>query len=191
MVALNGWQHCPRCASTLTSGHGYVTCSSCGSTYYASSAPAASALVLDDQGRVLLVRRAREPDAGKWDAPGGFIEEGEDPLDALRRELREETGLEVEPTAFVTAYTDRYGSAAEDRATLNLLWEARVVGGAPQPDDDVSELRWFDLDELPPDGEIAFTTLRGVIRAWVARRNAEEPAVPAPLTGREEEEVRP
>ena len=187
MVALTGWRHCPRCASPLASGEGFATCSACGSTYYASSSPAASALVLDDEGRVLLGRRAREPDEGKWDTPGGFIEEGEDPLDALRRELREETGLEVEPGAFVTAYTDRYGSAEGDTATLNLLWEARVVTGEPHPDDDVAELRWFALDELPEDDEIAFGALPAVIRAWVAGRNAEEPAVPAPLTGREED----
>jgi 8-oxo-dGTP diphosphatase len=181
MVALNGWSHCPRCASPLALGAGLATCSECGSIYYASSSPAASALVLDGEGRVLLGRRARAPYEGKWDTPGGFIEEGEDPLDALRRELREETGLDVEPGAFVTAYTDRYGSAEDDTATLNLLWEARVVGGEPRPDDDIAELRWFALDELPDDDEIAFSALPGVIRAWIARRDREEPAVPAPV----------
>jgi ADP-ribose pyrophosphatase YjhB (NUDIX family) len=181
MVSLNGWQHCPRCASRLTVGEGVASCAACGSIYYASPAPAASALVLDDEGRVLLARRALDPDAGKWDTPGGFIEEGEGPLDALRRELREETGLDVEPGAFVTAYTDRYGSAEGDTATLNLLWEAAVVDGEPHPEDDVSELRWFALHELPDDDEIAFAALPGVIRAWVERRNAEEPTTPAPL----------
>ena len=187
MVALTGWRHCPRCGSPLSSGEGFATCPACGSTYYASSSPAAAALVLDDEGRVLLGRRALEPDKGLWDLPGGFVDEDEHPLDALRRELREETGLEVEPGAFVTAYTDRYGSAEDDTATLNLLWEASVVGGEPHPDDDVAELRWFALDELPEDEEIAFGALPAVIRAWVAGRNAEEPAVPAPLTGREED----
>jgi ADP-ribose pyrophosphatase YjhB (NUDIX family) len=181
MASLNGWSHCPRCASPLSHGAGFATCSTCGSSYYASSSPAASALVLDDEGRLLLGRRAHAPDEGKWDTPGGFIEEGEDPLDALRRELREETGLEVDPGAFVTAYTDRYGSAEADAATLNLLWEASVVAGEPHPDDDVAELRWFPLDELPEDDEIAFSALPGVIRAWVARRNAEEPTASAPL----------
>lgn len=180
MVALNGWQHCPRCASALTPGEGSATCSACGSTYYANSSPAAAALVLDDEGRILLGRRAMDPYAGKWDTPGGFIEEGEDPLDALRRELLEETGLEVEPGAFVTAYTDRYGTREDDPATLNLLWEATIVDGDARPDDDVSELRWFALDELPEDDEIAFTALPDVFRAWVARRSAEEPTMPAP-----------
>ena len=68
-------------------------CPGCGSTYYANSAPCVSALVEDAEGRVLLARRAVEPYLGLWDCPGGFLEEGEHPLDGLRRELEEETGL--------------------------------------------------------------------------------------------------
>ena len=73
------------------------TCAECGFIAYASPEPTVCALVLDDAGRVLLARRKFEPEAGKWDVPGGFLEEDEEPLDGLRRELREETGLEIEP----------------------------------------------------------------------------------------------
>ena len=73
------------------------------------SAPAVSALVLDGAGRMLLGRRAHDPDVGLWDVLGGFVDEGEHPLDALRRELDEETGLEVEPGAFLGAFIDTYG----------------------------------------------------------------------------------
>jgi len=124
---------------------------------------------VDDEGRLLLVRRAREPDKGKWDLPGGFLDEGEHPLDALRRELREETGLEIEPGEFIGVFVDRYGDAADAPATLNLYWTARVVGGRPRPADDVSELRWFAPGELPPAGEIAFRNVALAIRAWRER----------------------
>ena len=60
-----------------------------------------SVLVEDGEGRVLLARRAVEPDRGLWDCPGGFLEEGEHPLDGLRRELAEETGLVAGPARFV------------------------------------------------------------------------------------------
>jgi len=124
--------------------------------------------VEDDRGRVLLARRAHEPDAGLWDAPGGFLEEGEDPLDGLRRELREETGLEVEPGRFVGTFVDTYGVGPGAPPVLNLVWEVEVVGGEAAPADDVAELRWFPRDALPPDEDVAFRWLAPSLRDWVA-----------------------
>ena len=138
-----------------------ANCPSCGSVYYAESAPAVTALVRDDERGVLLARRAHEPDAGLWDLLGGFLEEGEHPLDGLRRELREETGLDAEPGEFRGAYMDTYGDTPQAASVLNLVWEARLAAGEPSPADDVAELRWFALDELPPPEECAFR--------WVAR----------------------
>jgi ADP-ribose pyrophosphatase YjhB (NUDIX family) len=161
MGILTGWRVCPRCGGELANDGARAECGSCGSVYYAQSAPAASALVFDDVGRVLLGRRAFEPDAGLWDLLGGFLEEGEPPLDGLHRELLEETGLQVEAGPFLGVFVDTYGEGDGATSVLNLAWEARVVGGEPQPADDVSELRWFDLDDLPPRSELAFR--------WVAR----------------------
>jgi 8-oxo-dGTP diphosphatase len=160
MVALANWRYCPRCAAEIRNGGTQVECPSCDFVEYAQSSPAVSALVVDDEGRVLLGRRAQEPDAGRWDLLGGFLEEGEHPLDGLRRELREETGLEVEPDDFLGVYIDTYDG--EDAMTvLSLVWQARIISGEPSPADDVSELRWFARDELPPPEECAFR--------WVAR----------------------
>jgi len=156
MGSLVGWSHCPRCAGGLEVAGTRARCSSCGLVVYAHSDPTVCALLLDDEGRVLLTRRAREPHRGKWDLPGGFLDEGEHPLDALRRELLEETGLEVEADEFVGVWMDRYGDGASAPWTLNLFWTARIVRGVPSPADDVSELGWFPLDELPPEDELAF-----------------------------------
>src|SRR5205085_1223949 len=94
---LEVWRFCPRCREELELGGGRARCPWCGFVAYANSAPTANALVVDGEGRLLLVRRAIEPFKGRWDIPGGFLEEGEHPLDGIRRELREETGLDVEP----------------------------------------------------------------------------------------------
>ena len=122
-------------------------------------------MIVGDDGRVLLARRAGEPFRGYWDLPGGFLDEGEHPLDALRRELREETGLEVEPGELIGIWMDRYGDAEDAHATLNLYWTARALGGRPNAADDVSELGWFRPDELPPAGELAFH-IAEVLAAW-------------------------
>lgn len=128
----------------------------CGSVYYAHSAPAVAALVVDDQGHVLLARRAFEPDAGLWDVLGGFLEEGEDPLEGLRRELLEETGVEVESDGFLGTFIDTYGEGPTAAYVLNLAWRAHIVAGELLAADDVSELRWFAPEELPPPGKCAF-----------------------------------
>lgn len=142
-----------------------MQCGACGFVAYGHSDPTASAIVVDGEGRVLLARRAFEPYAGKWDLPGGFLDEGEHPLEAVRRELAEETGLEVEPLEFVGAWIDRYGDGDEAPFTLNLYWTARVTGGTPSPADDVAELHWFRLDALPPEREIAFANVLQALRA--------------------------
>ena len=121
--------------------------------------------MVDDEGRVLLARRVGPVFPGYWDLPGGFLEEGEHPLDGIRRELREETALQVEPEEFVGAWMDRYGDDEDAHATLNLYWTARVVAGEPKAADDVSELAWFRPDELPPPERLAFH-IAEVLAAW-------------------------
>jgi 8-oxo-dGTP diphosphatase len=130
----------------------------------------AGALVVDDEGRVLLARRAVEPFRGKWDIPGGFLEEGEHPIDGLKRELREETGLEVEPLEWLGVWMDSYGGDSTAEATLNFYWTARTLSGEARPADDVDDLRWFAPDELPEPDDLAFVNVPLVLADWRARQ---------------------
>jgi 8-oxo-dGTP diphosphatase len=165
MGELEGWIFCPRCRSELAGDRARLTCWVCGFVVYASSKPTAGALCVEN-GRVLLARRAAEPFEGRWDIPGGFLEEGEDPVAGLRRELKEETGLDVEPERFLGVWMDRYGGDSTAEATLNLYWTARIVAGDPKPADDVSELRWFDRDALPGPDDLAFENVPLVLATW-------------------------
>jgi ADP-ribose pyrophosphatase YjhB (NUDIX family) len=170
MSRVDDWRHCPRCGAGLEHDHERVDCPACGFVAHSNSEPTSSGLVTDDEGRLMLVRRARDPHGGTWDLPGGFLEEAEHPLDTLRRELREETGLDVEPDDFFGAWLDRYGEEGDGTpTTLNLYWTAHVTGGRPQPGDDAAEIRWFASDELPADNEIGFANVREVLRAWRGR----------------------
>jgi ADP-ribose pyrophosphatase YjhB (NUDIX family) len=164
MALLDGWTYCPRCQARLERGEGVVRCPACGFEAWAHSVPATQALVELD-GRVLLGRRAFDPSAGLWDLPGGFLEEGEHPLDGLRRELREETGLEIEPTEFFGIWIEEYTG----RKVLALTWLVRVVAGEPEAADDLVELRWFGPDELPAPDELAFETFVEILSLWRAR----------------------
>jgi 8-oxo-dGTP diphosphatase len=145
-------------------------CAACGLVLYENPAPTVSAVVERD-GRVLLTRRGIEPRRGMWDTPGGFVETGEDPVEALRRELLEETGLAVEVVDFLGIYPDRYGDGAP---TLNVFYAARVIGGGQgEPRDDVTEIGWFEPDAFP--AELAFRNGERALaewRVWRAARSA-------------------
>jgi ADP-ribose pyrophosphatase YjhB (NUDIX family) len=165
MGELDEWKHCPRCGSTaLDVDQGMAECPGCGFRAYGSSKPTASAACLDDQGRVLLSRRGIDPGKGKWDLPGGFLDEGEHPLQCLHRELREEGGVEIEPLELLGVWVDKYGGDGSAQTTLNFYWSARIVEGTPEPADDVAEFRWFAPDEIDED-ELAFAHLSEVLSA--------------------------
>jgi 8-oxo-dGTP diphosphatase len=91
---------------------------------------------------------------------------GETLADALRRELREEAGVEIEVGRLVAAVPDVYGDGGDP--TINAFFECRLTSGDPHPDDDVSELRWFAPGELPPPEELAFACVRAALAAWQA-----------------------
>ena len=100
--------------------------------------------------RVLLIRRKGEPFAGSWAFPGGFVNEGEKLIDAARRELHEETGVEVGDVEQL--YTA--GDPGRDPRgwTVTVAYLARVDPAALKPvaADDAAEVGWFPLDALPP-----------------------------------------
>jgi ADP-ribose pyrophosphatase YjhB (NUDIX family) len=164
VAILDGWRFCPRCGGELLEGDGHLRCAGCAERYWANSVPGAQAVIVRD-GRVLLGRRREEPGAGLWDLPGGFLEEGEDAVGALRREVLEETGLAVEPLEFLGTWNERYWN----RTVLCLTWLARVTGGDERPGDDLVELRWFDPGGRPRDGELAFATFEEILSLWAAR----------------------
>jgi 8-oxo-dGTP diphosphatase len=132
---------------------------------YLNPRPTTCAVMVEGD-RVMLVRRAVEPRRGFWDLPGGFLEQGEHPAEGLRREVREETGLEIEILEPLGFFLDRYPEPGE--TTLNLYFVARVTSGKPTPGSDVAEIRWFSRDALPPAEEIAFANNRAALTAWLA-----------------------
>ena len=156
-------RYCSECAAELR-GDPPATCPSCGITHYANAKPCGGALVTRDDGRLLLVRRAHEPWDGHWDIPGGFCELRELPAAAAVREVREETGLEVETTGLLGMWLDDYGNTGI--VCLNVYFHARLVGGVPDLEEgEVAELGWFAADELP--AELAFPEHESlVLDAW-------------------------
>lgn len=104
----------------------------------------AGAAVLDERGRVLLLKHVFRDGSG-WGMPGGFIERGEQPEEALRRELREEAGLELDHVEIVLART------VPGAKQIELIYRCRANGQAVDTQSyEVSRAGWFRLDALPP-----------------------------------------
>jgi 8-oxo-dGTP diphosphatase len=119
------------------------------------------AIVHDDAGRLLLVQRGHDPEAGRWSLPGGRVEPGETDADALAREMREETGLIVTAGPLVGA-VERPGGAG---TVLDIRdYAATVTGGQLAAGDDAAAARWVapsDVTSLP-----LTTGLAEALRAW-------------------------
>ncbi|MFD9895491.1 NUDIX hydrolase [Amycolatopsis sp. NPDC059027] len=116
------------------------------------------AILHDGEGRLLLVQRAHEPGAGLWTLPGGKVEAGETDEQALVRELREETNLDV-------TLRTRVGSVVRGRYDIHD-YACKIIGGTLEPGDDAADARWVDasefasLDAANQLTEALFVTLR-------------------------------
>lgn len=109
----------------------------------------AGAVVTDDAGRLLVVRRAHDPGQGLWSLPGGRVESDELPADAAAREVAEETGLQVTIGTLLGVVHRDYVDAAGRDVTLEIHdYAARVVGGELAAGDDALDARWMSAAEL-------------------------------------------
>ncbi len=155
---------CPRCSEHLVAsavrGARRLTCPQCHFIIYSNPAPV-TATIIEQDGKLLLVRRKYDPGKGLWCLPTGFIETGETPGESAVREVQEETGLEVELTGIYDSW-----STDEDPRTpiVCFAFTARVTGGELRAGDDASDAVFVSLDEPPRD--LAFETHRRVIARY-------------------------
>ncbi len=127
---------------------------------YHHSNPCMGAVPVDEEGRILLGKRGVEPFHGHWNVIGGFLQYGEDPLDGLRREVREEIGVDCVVEDFIAALADRYGP--DGTALVNIYFRVRLPDETIRAQDDVTELAWFPMDGLPEN--MAFESDRKALR---------------------------
>ena len=162
-------RHCLVCGARLATvreeGRARRRCPRCGYTFYDNPVPAAGAII-ERAGRILLARRGAPPYEGTWDIPGGFLEAGEHPDRALRRELREELGVAPDRPRLLGFFNDAYGRGG---TPLLAIVYAAGLRGTPRARSDVSELAWFPLNRLPL-AQVAFPGIRRALREYARRR---------------------
>lgn len=161
------YRYCCACATPLPETapeNPHPSCPACGWKLYLNPAPGVVILITEGE-RVLLGRRGDKGNyaPGKWCLPGGFIEFDEDFLSAAIREVKEETGLEVEIVSLLSVKSNFLRPGLH---TLVVVLKARVIGGDFRPGDDLTELGWYPL--TGPFPEMAFEADQSIIEYYHA-----------------------
>ena len=148
------YNYCPTCGTELAlqekGGEQRPTCAVCGFVHYRNPRPGV-VVVLERDGAVLLGRRKGGYGAGKWGLPQGYVEYGENFLGAAIREVKEETGLEVEIRSILNVVSNLLSPGLQ---TLAIVLLAGVTGGEQRAGDDLDALQWVPLPGPMP--EMAF-----------------------------------
>jgi 8-oxo-dGTP diphosphatase len=163
------FKYCPRCATALEMRPSHPpdperpACPNCGFVHYENPSPTVQAWIERD-GAYLALRRGQEPLKGRWNMPGGFVEPGESGPEAIAREVREETGLEVEVDDVLGIFASTYGDGEDAKPIFDVAYRCRITGGDFVVSDESEEAGWFPLAEFPEpafEGErLALAALR-------------------------------
>lgn len=156
---------CPRCGSPMrtqrVADKPRRICPSCRYVYFTDPKVGVGVAVVEN-GRLLLVKRAMNPERGKWSLPAGFVDQGEDPKETAAREALEETGLIVQIEGVLDVFHNPPGAGG---ASVFILYRAQVIGGRLLAGDDAADAGFFALDQLP---ELAFTSTKAAVARLLA-----------------------
>ncbi len=160
MARANQIKFCPRCGTPVSLqerfGKVHPVCPQCEWIHF-DDPKVAAAVLIEQDGRVLLVRRSNEPFRGLWTLPAGFVDAGEDPARAAERECLEETGLSVRAKRVLDIVA---GQEHERGADFVIAYQGEILSGSPSPGDDADAVQWFARENLPP---LAFTATRKIL----------------------------
>ena len=160
------YSFCPMCGGALEpraikqNEPERLVCVQCGFVFYLDPKVAVGTVIRDNEGRIVLVKRAIEPGYGKWVYPGGYVDRGELVQDAAVREAREEAGLQVRLERLINVYS------YPGRAPVVIVYAATIVGGTLMVDDEGLEARFFHAEEIPWD-DLAFPSTHDALREYL------------------------
>lgn len=163
---LEKFKYCPVCGSDhfVVNNFKSKKCEDCGFTYYANPCSATAAFIVNENDEMLVVRRAKEPALGTYDLPGGFCDMGETVEEGMRREIKEETGLEVQDIQYLFSSPNVYQYSGMGIHTLDMDYLVRVKGGrlAIQAADDAAEAFWIPINKVNP-ADFGLTSIRNAV----------------------------
>lgn len=167
----NVFMYCPLCSAKALKAHkkNAFYCPDCGLVFYLNVATAVVALIQDSQGRLVVTVRGQKPKQGMLDMPGGFVDPGESAEEAVRREVREELGVDVEETEYFGSAPNKYLYKGVHYATEDLAFVCKVNDlSGMQAGDDVKEIYLLKPGEIEMD-KFAFESVKGFLTKYLDR----------------------
>ncbi|OGC79393.1 MAG: hypothetical protein A2145_02665 [candidate division Zixibacteria bacterium RBG_16_40_9] len=163
------YQYCPICSAELVKKaldkKIRMVCNVCGFVYYQNPVPGAAVLI-EKEGKILLVQRKFNPFALDWSLPSGFIEYNETAQECATRETKEETGLKIKINQLFNIYL-----AQDDPRThvILMVYLANIIQGKLKAGDDAKEVQFFSPSEIPSN--MAFTAHKMALKEYFENRS--------------------
>ncbi len=159
----NFLKFCPHCGSPCFTckSEKEFRCEACGFDFFTNSACAVAAIIVKNQ-QIMLVRRAVNPWKGMLDLPGGFVDPGEGAEEALRRELKEELGIEVSDMRYYRSAANRYLFSNYMVMTTDLSFIVEVDAENFDAKDDIDSIEWYDINAIPLE-KVAAESIRKIL----------------------------
>lgn len=167
---LEKFAYCPICGSKRFIVHNFKSkkCEDCGFNYYANPCAATAAFIVNDRNEMLVVRRAKEPAKGTLDLPGGFVDMYETAEEGMRREIKEETGLDVDNMKYLFSSPNIYMYSGLGVHTIDMDYLVHVSNDVSvKADDDAETCMWIPIAEIRPE-EFGLLSIRHAVERFLA-----------------------
>lgn len=168
MKLISAFKFCPSCKTPLKKlNNRLVDCQRCGFHYYFNPAVTNAAIIENEKGEILLVKRKFPPKKGFWDLPGGFVEINETIETSIKREIKEELGINLLNLKYFSSYTGHYYYKGLDYPTLCYVFLGKIDNQKPKASDDAQELRFFKKEKIPFK-RLAFIEIKNALRDYLS-----------------------
>lgn len=172
MHPLDKFDFCPICGSKHFEINNEKSrrCDNCGFVYYMNPSAATAAFIINPKGELLVERRGKEPAKGTLDLPGGFVDMDETAEEGLRREIMEETGIEVCELEYLFSLPNIYRYSGIDIHTLDMFYLVRVDADVEtQANDDAAECLWLPIGDIHTE-QFGLRSIRAALRIFLDSR---------------------